>query len=161
MAQTILNGNQLPVSATDLVHLPGTFGRGAAIVSKTLLKTIPQLAPAREPGTVSIASVLEELSRSVRPCGLVLFQESSCCKTHSAAGSIGSYSVDHSDQHKHKQQHCGLYEIRLKHQKGEIRWTGNSVPGTEFHQKLALDGAEVPSPLLNVTETEPMALMFP
>jgi hypothetical protein len=70
-------GISYPVPVTAWFVFKGVPGeeRLTAIVSKTPLKTVPQLARPQEQGPISIVSVLEELSRSVRPRDLVLFQE--------------------------------------------------------------------------------------
>ena len=70
-------GISYPVPVTAWFIFKGVPGeeRLTAIVSKTPLKTVPQLARPQEHGPISIVSVLEELSRSVRPRDLVLFQE--------------------------------------------------------------------------------------
>jgi Domain of unknown function (DUF4384) len=73
----IERGISYPVPVTDWFifnDVPGEE-RITAIVSKTPLKAVPQLATAQDQKPVSILSVLEELSRRVRPNDLVLFQE--------------------------------------------------------------------------------------
>jgi len=73
----IERGISYPVPVTAWFIFKGVPGeeRLTAIVSKTPLKTVPQLAKPQDQGPISIISVLEELSRSVRPRDLVLFQE--------------------------------------------------------------------------------------
>jgi hypothetical protein len=70
-------GISYPVPVTAWFIFKGVPGeeRITAIVSKTPLKAVPQLAKEQDQKPISIAAVLEELRRSVSSRDLVLFQE--------------------------------------------------------------------------------------
>ena len=105
-------GISYPVPVTAWFIFKGVPGeeRLTAIVSKTPLKTVPQLARPQEHGPISIVSGPRGVEPERETPGPGAFPgKSSGLKNPSPAGSIRSHPGDHRDQHQRKQQHRGLH----------------------------------------------------
>lgn len=89
------------------------------VVSRTLLKSLPQQVTPENEGSVSVVSVVEELNQSVKPRDLVMFQEkgaappaSSTAQSISAPVSQATIVVNTSQNNNN----AAYVEIKLKHE---------------------------------------------
>ncbi len=89
------------------------------VVSRTPLKSVPQVATAQNEGSVSVVSVVDELNQSVRARDLVVFQEKSAPTQAVAAAQPISAPVSQATiviNTNPDQNNAAYIEIRLKHE---------------------------------------------
>jgi Domain of unknown function (DUF4384) len=112
-------GISYPVPVTDWFIFKGVPGeeRITAIVSKTPLKVVPQLAREQDQKPISIAAVLEELRRSVSSRDLVLFQEKAPVSRLTPQPILSAATQSTVVVNTSKTNNTAVYtEIRLRHE---------------------------------------------